>query len=384
MKKELWLLFLFSAVLAFLGIAALHSQNPQTSDVANTQPSFRANSSWTNGVAPGYWPTAGSGLTLNISAGTAICNGTKHTYAGSTLTMAASVTNYVYLDTTAACAPASNTTGFISGTTPLIPIAEVATGVSTITTITDDRTFFSYVPAPTGTAAFNPNSVTLFDDFVGGAYTASSSSNAAIMALGWTVQSSCVGGGCGLQPQPQSSVLANTIGILGISSDNGTAYIYLLLGINSTGGNQLNPQVNTFKEYWRVLNNNGGASGTSRLGLVDNRGVSNPANGVYFESGTGQSNTDWWCVQRATSVSNSVDTGINASSSGAYHTVEIDATGSSTVTWKIDGSAVCGSIGGTDLPNTGLDVAAQALGSGATAADMWLDYFRLDLTTTGR
>lgn len=53
--------------------------------------------------------------------------------------MTASTTNYVYLDPSSSCAPAVNTTGFTSS---LIPIATVVTGSSTITSITDDRTFF--------------------------------------------------------------------------------------------------------------------------------------------------------------------------------------------------------------------------------------------------
>lgn len=378
-----WLRIVLLAVIAGLlifGAVAIHSQNPQTADVSNTQPLFAVNSKFTNGIGPGYWPTAGSGLTLNISAGTAVCNGTKHTYAGGTLTMAASTTNYVYLDTTAACAPTSNTTGFLSGTTPLIPIAEVVTGSSTITTITDDRTPFDYVPAPSGSAAFNPNSVTLFDDFVGGG-AGSSSSTASFSALGWNIQSSCVGGGCGYQFQPASPNDANIVGLLQLASDTSTNWIYFVLGLGNTGGNEVNPQVNTFKEYWRVKNINGGNSGTSRLGASDNRGTATGANGFWFESGTSQSNTNWWCIQRASSVNDSADSGIAVN---AYHTLEVDATGSSSITWKIDGTAVCGSIPSTHLPNTPLTIAAEALGSGGTGASFYIDYFRLDITTTGR
>jgi len=71
-------------------------QQPQTSNA----PIFSANAKFVQGVGPGYWPTAGSGLTLNIAAGTAYC-GTPPalaSYAGGSLTMAASQTNYVYLD----------------------------------------------------------------------------------------------------------------------------------------------------------------------------------------------------------------------------------------------------------------------------------------------
>jgi hypothetical protein len=106
-----------------------------------TAPPFATNATYVQGVGPGYWPTAGAGLTLNLAPGTAFCGGAIRTYAGGQLTMAASATNYVYLDATASCAPAVNTSGFSSTT---IPIAVVAAGSSAIPPggITDDRTFF--------------------------------------------------------------------------------------------------------------------------------------------------------------------------------------------------------------------------------------------------
>jgi len=110
-----------------------------------TAPLQRYNSKYNNGVGTGYWPTAGSGLTLNVAGGTAFCNGAVVNYSTGTLTMTASQTNYVYLDSTASCAPASNTTGFAS---VQIPIATVVAGSSTITTITDVRSFFSIGTLP--------------------------------------------------------------------------------------------------------------------------------------------------------------------------------------------------------------------------------------------
>jgi hypothetical protein len=100
---------------------------------------FPVNAKYVQGFGPGYWPTAGSGLTLNLAAGTAYCNGIVRTYAGGTLTLAASATNYVYLNISSSCVPASNTTGFSSTT---IPVATVATSGTSITSITDVRTMF--------------------------------------------------------------------------------------------------------------------------------------------------------------------------------------------------------------------------------------------------
>jgi hypothetical protein len=129
MKKHL------TISLSLLFAAGLFAQQPQTS----TAPISAINAKYVQGVAPGYWPTAGSGLVLNLTAGTANCAGTMVTYAGGTLTMTASTTNYVYLNTAASCVPAVKTTAFTSSD---IPIASVVAGASTITTITDNRTFF--------------------------------------------------------------------------------------------------------------------------------------------------------------------------------------------------------------------------------------------------
>lgn len=116
------------------------SAQPQT----QTAPIYAANAKYTNGVAPGYWPTSGSGLTLNLSDGTAFCSGSVVTYAAGTLTMAASTTNNVYLNSASSCVPATKTTPFTSAD---IPIAVVVTGSSTITSIADVRTPFSITGA---------------------------------------------------------------------------------------------------------------------------------------------------------------------------------------------------------------------------------------------
>lgn len=128
-----------------LGLA-ISAQQPQT----QTAPIYPVNAKYANGVAPGYAPTAGSGLTLDLGGGTANCGGTIVTYAAGTLTMTASSTNYVYLDTTASCAPAVKTTTFTSSD---IPIAVVIAGTSAITSITDDRTMFQQ---PGSGAQINP------------------------------------------------------------------------------------------------------------------------------------------------------------------------------------------------------------------------------------
>jgi hypothetical protein len=126
--------WLFLAVLLF-GFSA-YAQNPQTS----TAPIFRTNSAWVNGSSIGYYPTKGTGLTLNVGAGSAWCSGTLEEFAGGTLSLANNATVYVFLDSTSACNPASNTTAFGAAN---IPIAKVTTSGGVITAIDDARTPFS-------------------------------------------------------------------------------------------------------------------------------------------------------------------------------------------------------------------------------------------------
>jgi len=122
------------------GVASA-AQQPQTS----TAPVFAANAKYVQGVGPGYWPTAGSGLTLNLTAGTAFCGypPVAVTYVGGTLGMTDATTNYVYLDPAATCVPAKNTTGFSVGH---IPLATVVAAGGTISTITDRRGWFAPLP----------------------------------------------------------------------------------------------------------------------------------------------------------------------------------------------------------------------------------------------
>ena len=128
MRKLLALLLLF----VHTGLA----QQPQS----QTMPVYQINAQIVNGVAPGYWPTPGSGLTLNLSSGTVNCGGAMVSYAGGALPMTSSATNYVYLNTASSCAPGWNLTGFTSTT---IPIATVVTNSGAIASIVDDRTPFS-------------------------------------------------------------------------------------------------------------------------------------------------------------------------------------------------------------------------------------------------
>jgi len=131
-------LALFLLVPSTWHLAPAFAQQAQTS----LAPIYLVNAKYVQGVGPGYWPTAGGTLTLNLAAGTAYCGNppVAVAYAGGTLAMADATTNYVFLDPAATCVPASNTTGFAVGH---IPIAAVVTAGGAITSITDRRTWFT-------------------------------------------------------------------------------------------------------------------------------------------------------------------------------------------------------------------------------------------------
>jgi hypothetical protein len=134
-------------------VAAATGAQPQT----QLAPISAVNAKYVQGVGPGFWPTAGSGLSVTLTAGTANCAGTIENYSATALALIASTTNYIYLNTAAACAPAVKTTAFTSSD---IPIATIVTGASSITSIQDDRTMFGNGGIGlTGPAGTNGNTI---------------------------------------------------------------------------------------------------------------------------------------------------------------------------------------------------------------------------------
>lgn len=127
------------AVLLLLLALPAPAQQPQT----QSAPIFPVNSKYVQGVGIGYWPKEITGtLNIDVQPGTAFCGGVIVHYdpaPGTVLTMTASTTNYIYLDTASSCAPAVKTTAFTSSD---IPIATVIAGSSSISSIEDDRTMF--------------------------------------------------------------------------------------------------------------------------------------------------------------------------------------------------------------------------------------------------
>lgn len=107
------------------------------------------------GYAPDYFQ--GNGLNLTLSQGISFCQpGTPTRYAGGMLAVADNSTNYIFLNTSSSCAPASNTTGYGAN----IPIAVVVTAGGVVTSFLDDRTpFRSGSSVANGTSALGTSAI---------------------------------------------------------------------------------------------------------------------------------------------------------------------------------------------------------------------------------
>ncbi|HLW78668.1 MAG TPA: hypothetical protein VKU44_03625, partial [Terriglobia bacterium] len=125
----------FWLLMILLGAARAPAQQGSTQNA----PIYAVNSQYVQGVAPGYWPTPGGGLVLNLASGTASCGASTVQYPCGTLSLTAGATNYVYLDPVV-CQPTFNTTGFPVNA---VALATVQTGSATISTVLDQRTWFS-------------------------------------------------------------------------------------------------------------------------------------------------------------------------------------------------------------------------------------------------
>jgi hypothetical protein len=135
-RNGIWILIL-AGMLSLIFGAASQCQAPQT----QTAPPFPANATFTAGWSPSYsYDQSSSGLTFKMLGGTNFACGSLVNYAGGSVTLSASATNFVYLDTTAACVPAVSTTTFALGMQ--VPLYIVTTSSSTVTAISDVKTMF--------------------------------------------------------------------------------------------------------------------------------------------------------------------------------------------------------------------------------------------------
>src|SRR5216684_7350030 len=180
---------------------------------------------------------------------------------------------------------------------------------------------------------------------------------------------------------PGQGLLTNTTG--------GPGDCYFIMGGNDNAqGAMLDPRLQTFKLY-ALIGNRGatglGTEGQIRFGLFNDRGTQNDSNYVWFQADSTGTNANWFCRQAdQVSGASQVDSGIVSghTSNSSPHLLEIDASATSTVVYKIDGVQVCAGLT-TNLPNGrtfALGVEAQPNGSGTGAID--IDYVRLDLTVS--
>ncbi len=227
-----WFVRVVFAVLCLCAsVVELLGQQAQTT----TQPLVRLNVNYVQGMGPGYRPTAGSGLTLNLSAGTAFCSGSVVNYAGGSLTLTASATNNVYLNSSASCVPAAKTTAFSSAD---IPVAIINTNASVITGITDIRTMF--VPAVAGGAGAGTGSC-IANQFVTAVNTNPSAPTCAQPAFsGISGTATIAQGGTG---QTTASGAFNALSPLSTLGD-------VLYGGTAGAGTRLAGNITTTKQYF--------------------------------------------------------------------------------------------------------------------------------------
>lgn len=355
---------LFTAIvlaLASLTVAAQQPQNP-SAPISPLKARY---------VQGGYDPTNGSELTLNIGGGTVYCAGTITTYAAGTLTMAASQTNYVYLNTSALCVPAVKTTTFVSGD---IPIATVVTSASTITTISDDRTPFQTAGA-SGVASVSNTDGSLTVSPTSGAVVASlpssgvtpgsySNSNIVVNSKGIVTSASNGSGGSGSSTWIVDDFYFNSVntifqwfngattgtasatwsqgfsghnGVWKLDGGNGTNSYIAMSWADGSGGPPLfgNATDSSFAIAFEAVGTSV-SGGTVSIGVAGAGTVPNPGNSIYFECGSGiYGNSDWWILLNASSTGDQ-DTGVNCTS---WHQLEISVAGT-TATMYIDGAQV--------------------------------------------
>ena len=105
-----------------------------------------------------FAPTDGGGLTLTVLGGRIRLDSTITDKSSQNVALTASTTNYVEIDSLGAAS--KNTTGFTSGS---IPIAQVVTGSSSITTINDKRVWIATNLAGEGARAYHSTSQNVND-----------------------------------------------------------------------------------------------------------------------------------------------------------------------------------------------------------------------------
>ena len=218
-------------------------------------------------------------------------------------------------------------------------------------------------------SSFSAASAVLFDDFV---------SNNALSALGWAAN----GGGGSVQMQPTSSnqQAANHPGIAELNSGGsagGTSWEYYILG------NQNNPQINPTANSFTITadlvaapSTAAAPNGTTRFGIFDSTSMNQetPSSGIYFEAvNTGTSGAaNWNCVVNNAGTPTSASSGV-AVATGAWNVLSITFNSSTSASFSINGTAVCGSLSAS-ITSKLYSVAFDATDNAGGAASELIDY----------
>lgn len=111
---------------------------------ASASPEVQMNENFVSVTPASYFaqnPVTTSGLTFGYYGGTLLVDGVLTSVADGTLTLTASLTNYIEM--TRGGTVSANTTGFTAGR---IPLAQAICGASSITSVTDQRVFAAMQP----------------------------------------------------------------------------------------------------------------------------------------------------------------------------------------------------------------------------------------------
>lgn len=174
---------------------------------------------------------------------------------------------------------------------------------------------------PAGGPADDPANSCQVDEFLSGAGNFAASG---IGALGWSAS-----------PFVIQNHQFNVPGIVTVGT-GGTSYSHMRLWPNTSGG-AAGPFSFDFKTRmkWIVRVSPSDSSAFVRVGFMDDVVAATPANGIYFESRSGE----WWAVARANSVSTETNTGVlsDMSLTGLYQVLQIDLQISTVASFYING-----------------------------------------------
>lgn len=162
--------------------------------------------------------------------------------------------------------------------------------------------------------------------------------------------------------------IANRYGILGRSTGT-TANTVTTLVLSSKSGNMY-PMSAPADVTWIIRLNDNDSDTTQRVGISSDPTVDPPSNGAYLEKLT--SDTNYFCVSRASSVETRTNSGIAVNTS--FRTFRVNRQ-SSSVQYFIDNTLVC--THSTNLPTIGGSAMTHIVNATTTSKSQDIDYFQV-------